>query len=166
MIKNGYFDLPWKQCTYVNGKKEGLCIRWDDKYKTISTYKNGKLNGECEKLEPGTDDLVEKCTYKDGKLDGLYQKWYWYKNILIEKRTYDDGKIIGLYQKWNKKGKPIVDKWYVDGEEVLEYKLKTMLEINKERHIEMNGEIYLKKPTNNLHLLSVELVYEINKYII
>ena len=67
----------YNECTYKDGKLDGLYRRW---------YENGQLRNEY--------------TYKDNKRDGSYREWY-ETGQLREECTYKEGEIL-VQQKYEK----------------------------------------------------------------
>ena len=95
-VEQGPFEIRYKGGGYGKG-----------------TYKDGKLDGPCERYY-SNGQLWVKCTYKDGNQDGPYETYY-ENGQLWEKCTYKDGKLDGPYEAYYDNGQLWVKCTYKDG---------------------------------------------------
>ena len=87
--------------TDLNGK---YVTKYDNgNIKTITHYKNGKLDGEYEEYYKNGNIKI-KCNYKDGKLEGEYKEYFENGNIKSKSNYINDklnGKCIEYFENGN-----------------------------------------------------------------
>ena len=93
---------------YINGKRNGLSISWNDNFKDTFNYNDGKLNGVSTLfcLKNIEEQICGEKNYKDGLKSGL-SKGYSSEGELTYLRNednYKEGVQSGLYKSYDKEG--------------------------------------------------------------
>lgn len=102
-------------CSYVNGKKNGLCEYYYENGQTDyrCTYTNNKKDGLYEAFFPN-GQIQEKCTYKNDQLDGI-QEFYHKNGKLCVRKSFKNGFLDGSYEQYNENGTLIEKTIYHNG---------------------------------------------------
>ena len=85
-----------EQFTNIDGKRNGVVIRYVKGNYRMETYKNDTLNGptiEHYDMTDTTQNTTIKGQYKNGKETGIW-KWYNKDSGMIRTLVYDNGKVI------------------------------------------------------------------------
>ena len=126
---------------YIQFRQEGFNIT--DKIKIISHWKNGVLDGECNKWW-SNGELNSTAMYKDGNFEGDYKEFHedgslrfivpyingsregeykrwWDNGQLLFQGYYKNNKYNGEYKEWDEDGKLIKHLEFKEGLKVKNY---------------------------------------------
>ncbi len=120
-IKSGVIVL--EEGAYNKGKKDGVWKEYNSTgaFKSISTYKNGLLDGPSIAIN-NKGFVTSETNYKEGKKDGALRKFTYDKYskdpaALSSVETYQDDKLNGYKRKnYSKKTTPQEEGYWKDGE--------------------------------------------------
>lgn len=102
-----------KRITFVNGKREGLCIAWDRFNNVLHrAYKNDILHGETNEWH-ANGQLTLQQTYVNGRLDGDVKEWL-ADGTLIRHHRYVNFKMLGPQRMWHENGQLAEQYMYVN----------------------------------------------------
>jgi antitoxin component YwqK of YwqJK toxin-antitoxin module len=92
----------YRECTYLNGVKEGIEFEYfpNSKVKSMYTYLKGKKNGKFWVKSPGGWYII-KGEYKNDKFNGIVRRWDEQSRALIFVCQYLNGKKQGPEITWH-----------------------------------------------------------------